>query len=86
MTERDYIIVSNLIRIRDAYGILRDVCPENIARVIGATEARTMAEWQHTMACLDTWRARLEWTRRTRGEPDKEPWLRQFPCAAEPSQ
>lgn len=78
MKERDYIIVSSLTRLRDAYSILRDVVPRNAAGPMKIAQDRADDEYQHIMECLGVWVARLERAVDPTA-PDKEPWLRDWP-------
>lgn len=79
MEERDYIIVSELSRLRAAFNVLRDVTIDNVADAVGVKLPRAQREWAHAMQCLDVWVARLEHSMHRYDEPDKEPWRREWP-------
>ena len=78
MKERDYIIATELTRLRCAYDLLRLTVPGNAATVMGIPEAQAEAEYHEIMRRLDVWVARLE-HEAAPDSRDKEPWRREWP-------
>jgi hypothetical protein len=74
MKERDYIIASDLARVRSAKNVLRDVTPDCLERDLPIPAA----EYRFIMRGLTAWEHRLH-RLMSRGEVDKEPWLREWP-------
>lgn len=78
MKERDYIVATELARLRAAVGVLRTVVPGNVAEVVGISDEQAEAEFTQIMRRLDVWVARLERKVSPRA-PDKEPQRREWP-------
>jgi len=72
-TEWQYVLCTDITRLRDAKDILRNITPEISGGRI------SVAEYGHIMAALTTLIARHERALTPRDVPDTEPWIREFP-------
>jgi hypothetical protein len=79
LKERDYVMVSELTRLRCAVSVLRDVCAENAAGPMKVPATQAVEEYREIMSRLDCWVARLEWAV-SPDDRDREPWRREWPC------
>lgn len=65
MNERDYILVSELTRIRSAQAVAREVCIDNVASAVGLVEGtpeyqRFLSDWGKTLDGLHRVGSRME--------------------------
>lgn len=59
MNERDYILVSELTRLRDALTVLHDVCIANVSSALRRDELKDAKDWQAALSTLHAFADRL---------------------------